>query len=190
MAASTHALRPEIRDSIEQLRDISTRVDKLFSELAPEQLTGRPEPGKWSIAEHVAHLTLTSKAYDPLFEEAFARARRENMTGGDYSMELMPRLLKWYLEPPYRSRMKTPPAFVPAPEVGSVREVITEFLNHQEKLQVYFREASQWDLSRLKIKSPFAKQVQYNLFSAIQLILAHERRHVWAAEQLRSRMAA
>jgi hypothetical protein len=186
--AATQALRPEIRDAIEQLRDASTRAEKLFSELSPEQLSLRTSPQTWSIAEHVAHLTLTSKAYDPLFDEALQRARREKLTGGDYSMEMMPRLLKWYLEPPYRSRMKTTPAFVPAAPARPAREVIAEFLEHQEKLLAYFREASNWDLSKLKINSPFAKQVKYNLFSAIQLILAHERRHLWAAEQIRSRL--
>ena len=188
MAISAPTIRPEIQDAIEQLQDSSRKVEKLFSKLGMQQLTRRPDTGKWSITEHVAHLTLTSKAYDPLFDEAFARARRENLTGGDYSMELMPRLLKWYLEPPFRSKVKTPPEFVPAHDVDPPADVLRTFLGYQEKLEAHFREASLWDLGRLKIKSPFAKQVQYNLYSAIQLILAHERRHVWAAEQLGERV--
>ena len=44
------------RDAIKVQRSTATKLKKLTRGLTPKQLTWRPEPGKWSIAEILAHL--------------------------------------------------------------------------------------------------------------------------------------
>jgi hypothetical protein len=35
----------------------------------------------------------------------------------------------------------------------------------------------------MKIISPFDRRVRYNVFSAFRIVVAHQRRHLWQAEQ-------
>jgi hypothetical protein len=42
----------------EQLDEIRRRAEALARGLTPAQLTKRPHPGKWSIAECIAHLNV------------------------------------------------------------------------------------------------------------------------------------
>jgi hypothetical protein len=46
----------EGRDAIKVQRSTASKLKKLNEGLTPKQLQWRPEPGKWSIAEIVAHL--------------------------------------------------------------------------------------------------------------------------------------
>jgi len=46
----------EGQDAIKVQRGTAPKLKKLISGLTPKQLKWRPEPGKWSIAEIVAHL--------------------------------------------------------------------------------------------------------------------------------------
>jgi hypothetical protein len=49
----------EGQDAIKVQRTTASRLKKLIQNLTPAQLKRRPEPGKWSIAEIVAHLADT-----------------------------------------------------------------------------------------------------------------------------------
>jgi hypothetical protein len=49
----------EGQDAIKVQRTTAPRLKKLIQNLTPAQLKRRPEPGKWSIAEIVAHLADT-----------------------------------------------------------------------------------------------------------------------------------
>ena len=46
----------EGQDAVKVQRATATRLKKTISGLTPKQLKWRPEPGKWSIAEIIAHL--------------------------------------------------------------------------------------------------------------------------------------
>ena len=78
----------------------------------------------------------------------------------------------------------------PAGQAGAVRHGITRALIEYDptlkpalsKAGLVTRDAREVDL-RMKIVSPFDKRVRYNLVSAFHILAAHERRHLWQAEQ-------
>jgi hypothetical protein len=45
-------------------------------------------------------------------------------------------------------------------------------------------EANGLAIDRLRIASPFARQIRYSVYSAFRLIAVHQRRHLWQAEQV------
>lgn len=96
-------------------------------------------------------------------------------------MDLIGRVLAWFLEPPIRKKVKTAAPFVPR-STRAKAEAFGEFASLQEKLLDLLREAREADL-RTKIVSPFDRRVRYNLYSAFRIVAAHERRHLWQAEQ-------
>ena len=97
-------------------------------------------------------------------------------------MDILGRVLKWFLEPPIRSRVKTAAPFVPR-AVRAKAEAFGEFANLQSKLGEVLQSAKDVDVAKIKIVSPFDKRVKYNVYSAFRIIVAHQRRHLWQAEQ-------
>jgi len=127
-------------------------------------------------------LTLTTRAYLPLLDEALARVTPSHGAAQVYRPDLMGRLLAWFLEPPYRIRSATAAAFVPGTteDAGAVME---QFQASQAELEQRLERAEGRDLGSVRLISPFNARVKYNLVSTFLIILAHERRHLWQAEQ-------
>ena len=157
----------------------SSRARQLLTVSGAEALTRRPQPDRWSAAECVSHLTLTNGHYPPLIREALEQAPAGE---GPYRMDFRGRLLRWILEPPYRSGVKTMPSMEPVAG-ESPEQVLTGFLASQEELLKLLESARGKALEKTTITSPFSKRMRYNAYSCFQVLAAHERRHLWQAEQ-------
>ena len=168
-------------DELEQeLNEATRRAWALVQSTDGRLFTVRPQPGRWSAAECLAHLSLSTDLFLPVLRKAMSEPR-SNAKKKVPKMDLLGRILRWFLEPPIRQRVKTSAPFVPK-AVRAKADAFGEFAALQEKLMDVLRDAREADLSR-KIVSPFDKRVKYNLYSAFRIIAAHERRHLWQAEQ-------
>jgi len=67
--------------------------------------------------------------------------------------------------------------------VRAKAEAFGEFASLQSKLAEQLTAARGIDLMKIKIVSPFDKRVRYNVYSAFRIVIAHQRRHLWQAEQ-------
>lgn len=171
-------------ESVEQeLNDATARARQLIESTDARHFTVRPHPSSWSASECIAHLNISTELFLPVLRQAIDDARGRGLTArGEPSMDLLGRILRWFLEPPVRSRVKTSAPFVPK-AVRAKAESMAEFSSLQSKLLALVREASDLPLSQLKVVSPFDKRVRYNVFSALRIIAAHQRRHLWQGEQ-------
>jgi hypothetical protein len=97
-------------------------------------------------------------------------------------MDLWGKLLVWFLEPPPKMRFLTSSAFEPAEDMPP-SEVLSAFAASQEQLLRAVFEGEGLALDRVKIKSPFAHQVHYNVWSSFCIVAAHQRRHLLQAER-------
>ena len=161
----------------------SARAQQLLTGGSADTLTRRPQPGRWSATECIAHLTLTNLHYPPLIQGALDQAPSGD---GPYGMDLRGRFLRWILEPPYRSGVKTMPSM--EPQTGeSPEQVLAAFLASQEEILNLVEAARGRALEKTTITSPFSKRMRYNAYSCFQVLTAHERRHLWQAEQALAR---
>jgi hypothetical protein len=176
---------PQLADVANQFRAISERARALIARVGESRITQRPEPGRWSIAECLIHLRITSEAYFPTWQEALANARAQRrFSDGPFKMDFMGRVLTWWLEPPSRLRMKAPANFQPPPELGPAAEILPAFLKSQDRLLEAVAEADGLALDRLKIASPFDRRMRYSVWSSFCGNAAHQRRHLWQAEHV------
>lgn len=187
---ATSALAPlssPLADIRRQWEEASTRAQEVVAGLSLDQLGRRPTPTSWSIAECLAHLTLTTDAYLPRLRQALATGRDQRATQpASYRMDWLGRLEVWWLEPPYRMRSKTPASFVPGAQDPA--RALPDFLDGQQQLLALLPEANGLALDRLIIVSPFVNILKNNAYSAFVIIAAHERRHLWQAERARARL--
>ncbi len=75
--------------------------------------TPRPASGGWPAVDCLAHLNVTAAAFWPGLERAWQAVQAMPSAGEPFRLSLLERLLLWFIEPPYRQKIKTPPAFEP-----------------------------------------------------------------------------
>lgn len=138
--------------------------------------------------ECVAHLTLTTRYYLPILEET-VDAAPEVEPGGRFRRDLAGWLLSRMLEPPVR--IKTPTKATYTPAATASREVtVAAFDLAQVALIEAIRRLDGLDPTRIRMTSPFNAKLRYSIYSALHILAAHQRRHLWQAEQVRTRLVA
>lgn len=176
-------------DAIEaELNDATERARRLVEQVDGRRFTVRPDPSRWSAAECLAHLSISSEEMLPALREAIDKAPR----GGrphKVKMDWLGAVMRWFLEPPVRSRVKANARFVPR-AVRAKAETLAEFTAYQQKLIETLHDARGLDVAGIRVVSPFDRRVKYNLYSAFRIIAAHERRHLWQAERAVAALAA
>jgi hypothetical protein len=178
------ALTPEVEAFRLQFEELSAKADELVVPLSERQFTWRPNPETWSISHCIDHLNATARTYLPSLDEGIAEAiRRGIYSEGPFQYSWLGRYLVWSMEPPPRLRFKTPPGFQPAPSRARA-EIMAAFRAYQVQFVDRLRQANGLDLSRARVTSPTNRWIRLPLGSAFALQIAHERRHLWQANQL------
>ncbi|HET8797865.1 MAG TPA: DinB family protein, partial [Thermoanaerobaculia bacterium] len=144
-----------------ELNEATARAWNLIRSTDPRLFTVRPHPHSWSAAECLSHLSISSELFLPVLKSALDDAEKRGLRSDrPPKMDLLGRILRWFLEPPIRRRVKTAAPFVPR-SVRAKNEAFGEFSSLQEKLLTLLRDAKQIDLRKVKVVSPFDKRVRY-----------------------------
>ena len=168
---------------LSELRETTRRAETLFAGKSTEQLSASPAGKGWSATQCLAHLNLTNRAYLPLIDASLEELKGQDLRGdGPFKMSWNARLLNWWLEPPSRLRAPTAPFAVPGDQLIS-SQVLAEFGQVNEQIARQLDVSRGIALDRVKMASPFAKNMQYNVYSAFVLIPTHNRRHLWQASR-------
>jgi hypothetical protein len=166
----------------EQFGDVSVRFRALVASAGAE-ICARPSPESWSAAECIQHLSLSSDAYFPVWQQIIATAGpRKEEVNAPYSVDFWGRVLCWILEPPARIRSKTPAPYQPL-ECGRIDEVLDRFLERQESVVAALRRCRGREIDKIKMASPIDARIRYSIWSSFLVTASHQRRHLWQAEQ-------
>jgi len=183
---------PTLREIWTELHEAGERARELAGSLDGARLRWRPGPDRWSVADCLEHLVLTGEEYLPALDGAIEEARRKGWTGPEpYRRTLLGRWLPGTLEPPPRFRVPAPKvarprrtSTPPGPGPDDAGDELARFLALRGRFGRRLEEADGLDLGRARMSSPFLPLVRLDLDSAFRLIAAHERRHLWQAEQV------
>lgn len=178
----------------EEFRQAAFRAENLAGELTERQLAWRPEPGRWSVKECLEHLVGVGEAYLQVLDRAIREGRGEGRTGrGPFRHGPWDRWLVRLMEPPPRLGIPAPRAVNPLKDAdagGSTGEeasgapVLARFVELQDRLMERLDRADGLDLAGIRLSSPFVSLVRMDLGTAFALVAAHQRRHLWQAEQV------
>jgi hypothetical protein len=165
------------------------RLHHLMQSISEIAWNRRPQPGRWSISECVAHLNLTAEAYLPLLHSALESARRG---GGRAPKRYRRDPVGWLLwrtaGPPVLYRTRTRARFIPSSTLP-LAQVLGEFDRLQAAQIDCVLQADGLDLGRYWITSPFNPRVRYNVYSCLTILPRHQHRHLWQAEQIRQELS-
>lgn len=176
-------VQSQLTDILDEYAAARDRFGALRQAVPAARWHERVNPASWSVAECIAHLNLTSKAYEALVPPALQRARELQARAPDrYGRGFLGWVLWRTMGPPVRMRFKTVPAFVPSSE-QPVEQLVTEWETWHEVQVRWVHEADGLPLGDVEIQSPFESRVHYNLFAALSILPRHQLRHLWQAER-------
>lgn len=168
-----------------QLLTIEQDLPGLVRILDESQFNWAPATGRWSIGQCVEHLNITMDRYVPALRAAIASARGKGLLSpGPFALGLVERWFMRSMEPPARRRMRTSRAFEAGPDLR-VGPTLDRFQALQEAFRECIQEADGLDLMAVKVKSQFGP-VSWSLNGTFGILLAHERRHIWQAREVRN----
>jgi len=180
---SANAQLDAVRDA---LQDTARRGRELADPLDESAWRRRTASGGWSAAECIAHLNLTNAGMAPVIDQALDRARALGVPApATLKSGLVGRVLAWTLEPPYRMRVRTQPAFVPDADLPKAA-VLDRWESSHRELAALLDRSRGLPIDRVKIVSPFDPRgkLKYSVYSAFLVLAAHERRHLWQAARV------
>ncbi len=189
--------RPDLRSeelaaSWREFRSTGEEAEELASALTPDQLWWRPAPERWSVGECLDHLVRTGEAYLEALDGAIDEGRRRGLLAdGPGRRSLVGRWLVRFLEPPPGLGIPAPGRIRPRNPEADGSETheggssLSDFLALRPALEDRLRAADGLDLGRIRMASPFAQFVRFDLGSAFRIVAAHERRHLWQARRVR-----
>ncbi|MBI3680374.1 MAG: DinB family protein [Acidobacteria bacterium] len=161
-------------------------AESLAAKLSKEQFNWREQPGRWSVGECLDHLCRLDGLYAGRISKAIERGRREREFGtGPFKYGWLESYMLRNIEPPAKFRVKSPKAFRPAPELDP-KETLGRFRTHNRRLRELVREAAGLNLRRIQVSSPVTKLWKWSLGVALAACVAHDRRHIHQALQVKA----
>ncbi|MFZ7113958.1 MAG: DinB family protein [Bacteroidota bacterium] len=168
----------------QKLSEITATVENEFGNLTEEKLNYKSNPDSWSIAQCIEHLIISNSKYFAAFEAVLSEKHKMTFwernnpltkyTGKQMIKTLGPVVIKKFQAPklflPSRSTIKT--------------SIIKDFIEHQEKLCSLFKKLNTPQFEKIVITSPVAALLTLNLSDAMEIIVAHEERHLMQMQRI------
>ncbi|TVP51680.1 MAG: DinB family protein [Mongoliibacter sp.] len=167
---------------IEELEKVNEETKSTFGDISDDTLNKRPNPSKWSVAENFHHLIKVNESYFPLFIKLQNNSFQAPFIAKfSFFSRLFGNMIFQSVSDGGKKKVKTFPAW--EPESNTYQNTISDFLLHQKMLAEKIREMQPFVEQNTIIHSPVNRLIVYPLPQALDIIVAHEWRHLDQAKQ-------
>jgi len=171
----------QLDDLLRQVENITLRARNLLAGRSQSDLATGLEATSWSVLECLDHLTQTTNAFIPAIVSAMAGAPRLTRNRTLRTGTLTGLFIR-NLEPPYRFRFKVPAQLTPRRR--DLASSWVEFEASQAQLAKTIASAAGLAIDQVRVESPVYARFSYNVYGALRMLAAHERRHLWQIERI------
>jgi hypothetical protein len=173
---------------LQAIAAIEADLRRLTANLTEAQFQAPPRTGGWSIAYCIEHLTLAGNSFLREWEAALDGAAANACHGdGAFAYSWLQQRILGFAEPPYSVKIRAPKPLEPCSR-RSMEETVRRFLQMHREFARRVSASRGRDAKRIKVRSPFLSWTRYPLGMSFDLALAHERRHLWQALQVRNQL--
>jgi DinB family protein len=179
-------LSPELQHVLDEINDADRRGIEIAASCTDEQFYWCPRAGQgWSIAQCLDHLGAMNDVYGNAIKSGIERARlRGSMPRRPVKPGYLGGKFVQSLEPPVKHRTRAPRQGIPAPR--KERQIILDqYRGAHDLVRRLIVDAASIDASRARFRNPFIPFVRFSIATGLFVIAAHDRRHLWQAEQVR-----
>ena len=177
-----HYMPPWADRLVSELNASDARAAALADGLTRDQLNWRPARRSWSIGQCLDHLCVANRVYGTAIAAALdgqPRAPVEAITPGWFGRTFVTK----YTEPsPQLRHVRAPGKIRPVLQVDV--SVLDRFHASNDEARDLVRRAAAYDVNRLRFVNPFVPFVRFTVGTGLEIISAHERRHLLHAERV------
>lgn len=186
-APVTPRLPEDLASLVKELDAIDAHARTLVSGLCETRFNWQPNAGRsWSVGQCLQHLTQTNHVYINAIRKGLDKARASGRSYRPIAPGFFARTFLGVLEPPVRVRVKTTGKAQPPSQVRR-DEGLDEFLRSQDDVRRLIAECATFDPNAARFPNPFLPGVNWTIGAGLRIIAAHDRRHLWQAEQVMRR---
>lgn len=169
----------------EAMLAIDAEAEELCAGLSDQQLLWCPRPGRWSVAQNLAHLRITTEVFLPAVDSTLKASRDLKLySDGPFSLNLYGRLLVWRMDSRPIIKMHAPKLLQPGVLSFPASE-LERFRTSQVAMRQRIEDANGLDVTALRFPSPVASYFRVNLLEFFSAFNAHSRRHLRQAHNVR-----
>ena len=181
----TSALPPDLQ----QIADAIDRADQegaaIAARVTDEEFHWKPDDGRrWSIGECLDHLATMNRIYSAAVRTAVDTARRNGWTRkGPAVPGFFGRKFVASQEPPVKTRLRGPQSVQPTPS-RSRDEIMRAYHAAHDDIRRLIDDCATIDTNRAKFANPFLSLVKVRVSTGLNVMPAHDRRHLWQAAEV------
>ncbi|HEV8491515.1 MAG TPA: DinB family protein [Candidatus Angelobacter sp.] len=176
-------MKLDVQSVSRDIADSRRRAHALIDTVSADQLTRRPDPGKWSIAECLVHLNVTAATVQQFMAQGIKQGKEEKKLGsGPFSIGPKGRLMVWIAEPPPKFRIRAPKKVRPPATIDDPLRILPQFLQAQDEWERLMHEQEGLNLAKIKVGQG---AFRVRLAAALPWMMAHQRRHLLQAENVK-----
>ena len=182
-------LPEDLQRIAEALDAADAAADAIASRVDDDEFFWQPDGGRrWSIALCLDHLTVANTVYGASIRGAVDRARAAGWARrGAGAPGVFGRWFIASLEPPVKRRTSAPAKIKPRPVTSRV-EILAAYHRAHDDLRRLVADAAAIDINRATFSNPFLPLIKVRVATAFKVIAAHDRRHLWQAEQVENEL--
>lgn len=169
-----------------EVASITWEFKKMAESLTPVDIQYKPAPTVWSIAENLSHLIQINSTYFRLFDEVINGTYKSPFLA---QLPYLPNAIGQLLHRSMTGKTKIKTFRQWEPSAVST-DIVSEFKNHQMELSNYIQRLEPYVEKGTVIHSPASRLLPYRLDQAIDILIAHEKRHLNQCQNLVSALLA
>jgi hypothetical protein len=188
---STMPLPPDLQRLREAMDAADRAADAIAGRLTDEEFFWRPDEGRrWSVALCLDHLAVANAIYGAAIERGVNTAgERGWLRQRPAEPGFFGRLFVASLEPPVKRRTSAPGKIKPQPSRNR-EEILRAYREAHDRIQHLIDRAVSVDVNRATFANPFLPLIRVKVSTGFNVIAAHDRRHLWQAEQVEKALRA
>ncbi len=169
---------------LSEIDGVTAKFVNEFGSLTADELNWKPSPKIWSVAQNIDHLIVINQSYFNAFE-ALKKGKYKRPFLGNFKFlsKMMGKMILKTSGPNRDKKIKTFSIWEPNEAIFPA-DSIENFINHQEQLKQEISEVKTLAENGTIMSSPANKSITYPVSIALQIIVAHEKRHYLQAKEL------
>jgi hypothetical protein len=182
---TTTLSHPHLRRLLTDAEAVRAETERLRDTLTDAQLTWRPAPDAWSVADCFEHMRKVDEGYAARIEAGIGRMESRE---GAYAPGFIARNFIKFVSPDSTRKLKAPRAIQPGetpPSAGAA--ALDRFLDQQAALLRLIRAADGRDVNGGRFASPFFGLLKFSVGEGLTLLVRHEQRHLGQALRVTAR---
>lgn len=179
------SLPADLQSIVDQISAVERRADEIAGPLTEEQFQWQPDGGRrWSVAQCLDHLAAGAELYVKTLTPVIAEAKRRGVPRrGPAKPGFFGQKFVNSLEPPVKMRGRAPQKILPRPK-RTRAEILESFHTAHAAFRGLVAECADIDANGVTFFNPFVTFIKMRVSTALNVIPAHGRRHLWQASNV------